>query len=253
MLTQQESKLIDILSYKQGVIKGYLQDLDSHPEDTEPIPEFDGFMSAIRRLCQLPVQRGIVEEYNRQIYAQDLTKLLKEKVAAWAELEEFPDVDAAYFEQLADNELFLVDVVNGFSQTLNRDETYLARFKEIAGAVLKEAALEQLQYTPVIDEKYRQICEALGWQVHETLNWFGLCKKSPNGENINIVMLNNKNAVKRVRYEADSFNLEEHVERKIVDRYENNNHNVPSLNVLLEDAKAISAMLEELACAFENA
>ena len=255
MLNKQQAKFIDILDYYPGIIKDYLRGLETYPNDTEPKPEFDGFMTAVRRLCRRSVRKEIVEYYNKEVYTQDLINVIKENAADWAKSEDFAGLDTTALDKLADNDVFLSCAARRFIEALNRNEAYMQLYKEIAGAVLKETALKQLrlqQSKPIIKEKYRQICEALGWQVHEHYTAFSLFKESPCGEPIRLSMLNNQNLAEKVREAANTFDIEENAEKWVIERYENDNRHVPSLNVLLEDAKAIKEMLKKLACALEN-
>ena len=256
MLNKQQAKFIEILDYYPGIIKDYLQKLETYPNDAERDPEFDGFMAAVRHLCRRSVRKDIVEDYNEEIYTQDLIKLLKENAADWAKSKDFAGLDTSALDKLANNEAFLARAARRFREALERDEAYLARFKEIAGEVLKETALKQLQLQqskPIIKEKYRQICENLGWEVYEHFTTFSLFKESPCGEPIYISTLNNQNLVEQVQEASNNFDIEENVEKWIIERYENDNQRIPSLNMLIEDAKAIKEMLRDLVCALENA
>lgn len=97
-----------------------------------------------------------------------------------------------------------------------------------------------------MNDIYRDICERLDWRVTDTGDGnIELEKYSPAGEDF-IVAVGAEDFVDNVKACAASFNPEEHVEKWILAR-RSGTRDVPSAFALVEDAKAIDKMLQELA------
>lgn len=96
-----------------------------------------------------------------------------------------------------------------------------------------------------MNEKYREICERLGWRVIECSDGnFELEKWSPAGEDI-VFDVDAGSFLDSVKSYYDDFDIDEHVALWIESR---GKRGVPStVRELLEDAEAIDAMLKELA------
>lgn len=103
-----------------------------------------------------------------------------------------------------------------------------------------------------MNEKYRDICEKLGWSyTEESDGYIELEKHSPAGENFAITV-EAENFVENVKKHAAHFDQEDHIEMWVEAR-RNNISGVPSIKELVEDADAIEYMLEELAEALSTA
>lgn len=100
-----------------------------------------------------------------------------------------------------------------------------------------------------IEEKYKDICENLGWRViYCDKNHAKLEKYSPAGEDF-IITVNKDKFVENLKKEAENFDTDEHVEELIRYKIENTDEGlagIPNLRVLFEDADAIQDMLDEL-------
>lgn len=98
--------------------------------------------------------------------------------------------------------------------------------------------------------KDKYICDQLGWVYSENDDYVELSQASPAGEDFNICV-DSKNFVEEVQGCAASFDPEEHVSMW-AEAKNNGVGGVPSLFDLVEDAKAIDKMLEDLACALSK-
>lgn len=98
-----------------------------------------------------------------------------------------------------------------------------------------------------MNEKYRKICEELGWAVHECDDGtVELEQGSPAGEDF-IVSVDSEGFARNIEEYAADFDVDEHVELWAGSRGKNG---VPSsIRKLVEDAEAIDNMLQELAAA----
>lgn len=97
-----------------------------------------------------------------------------------------------------------------------------------------------------MNEKYRDICEELGWYwLNGGDGYIELEKHSPAGEDFSFTV-SAENFVKNVKEYADNFDQEEHIEMWIEAR-RNKVAGVPSIKELVKDAEDIDAMLKELA------
>ena len=95
------------------------------------------------------------------------------------------------------------------------------------------------------------VCEALDWRVNECEDEIELEKYSPAGEDF-IFSIADVDDVPRAVYEyADDFDVNEHIEMWILAR-RNGVSGVPTASELVEDARAIKAMLRELADALTD-
>lgn len=95
-----------------------------------------------------------------------------------------------------------------------------------------------------------EAAEMLNWDVSEDDDYTTFENHSPEGEDLIIEIENGKNLAEELRYEADTFDVNEHVELWVDGRGKNG---VPgTIRELLEDAEAIKRMYEELAVAFEE-
>ena len=98
-----------------------------------------------------------------------------------------------------------------------------------------------------MNEKYRNVCEKLDWEVYECDDGtVELEKYSPAGEDFSIC-IGTDNFVDNVKEYADSFDQEEHIEMWVLARHTVSG--VPSVKELVKDAEAIDEMLQELAAA----
>jgi len=101
-------------------------------------------------------------------------------------------------------------------------------------------------------QKYQEVCENLGWSVHEYEDGtVELGKFSPAGEDFNFAVDTN-DFVENVKSCAASFDQEEHIEMWIQAKREGVS-GVPSIRELVQDADDIDKMLQALATALWNA
>lgn len=107
-----------------------------------------------------------------------------------------------------------------------------------------------------MNKTHANICEKLGWSVHtyqeqdyytnKVIKYVSLSQHSPAGEDFSFDVEDRDFANNVKEYAAD-YNVDDHVELWIPNRGQ---RGVPSsISVLVEDAKAISSMLEDLALA----
>ena len=97
-----------------------------------------------------------------------------------------------------------------------------------------------------MNETYREICENHDWRVTVCDDGtIELETSSPAGEDL-IVTVAAENFVDNVKSYAASFDPEEHIEMWVAAR-RSGTRDVPSAFALVEDAKAIDKMLQELA------
>lgn len=97
-----------------------------------------------------------------------------------------------------------------------------------------------------MNEKYREICEELGWYWLDCGDGnIELEKRSPAGEDFSITV-GAEDFVENVKGYAARFDQDEHIEMWISAR-RSGTRGVPSTRELVEDAAAIDAMLKELA------
>lgn len=97
-----------------------------------------------------------------------------------------------------------------------------------------------------MNEKYRDICEQLGWcWLNDGDGYIELEKHSPAGEDF-LFTVSEENFVEDVKEYADNFDQEEHIEMWVEAR-RNKVAGVPSIKELVKDAEDIDAMLKELA------
>lgn len=97
-----------------------------------------------------------------------------------------------------------------------------------------------------MNEKYRDICEELGWYwLNSGDGYIELEKHSPAGEDFSFTV-SEENFVENVKDYAAHFDQDEHIEMWISAR-RSGTRGVPSTRELVEDAAAIDAMLKELA------
>lgn len=97
-----------------------------------------------------------------------------------------------------------------------------------------------------MNERYREVCENLDWSVTDTGDGnIELENYSPAGEDF-IITVGAEKFVDNVKAYAASFDPVEHVEIWIAAR-RSGTKGVPSACELVEDAKAIDKMLQELA------
>lgn len=104
-----------------------------------------------------------------------------------------------------------------------------------------------------MNEKYRKICEDLGWSLtDEGDGSFYVSQYSPKGEDFGFSVPAD-NFVQAVREYYEDFDVDEHVEMWLEAR-KNGVQGVPaSIEALVYDAKAIDDMLEKLALALSDA
>lgn len=97
-----------------------------------------------------------------------------------------------------------------------------------------------------MNEKYRDICEELGWYwLNGGDGYIELEKHSPAGEDFSFTV-SEENFVENVKEYAAHFDQEEHIEMWVEAR-RNKVAGVPSIKELVKDAEDIDAMLKELA------
>lgn len=96
-------------------------------------------------------------------------------------------------------------------------------------------------------QKYLSVLESLDWQVleYEEDGRVTIQKYSPAGEDFSICVETN-NFSRSVAEYAAQFDIEEHVSMWVVAKI-NGTRGVPSVIDLVDDAREIDAMLEELA------
>lgn len=96
-----------------------------------------------------------------------------------------------------------------------------------------------------MNEKYRDICEQLGWRItDDSYGHIELEKYSPAGEDFSFIVCA-KSFVENVKEYAESFDQDEHIEMWIEARH-NGVRGVPSTRELVKDAEEIESMLKEL-------
>lgn len=97
-----------------------------------------------------------------------------------------------------------------------------------------------------MSERYRDICEELGWYWLNCDNGnIELEKHSPAGEDFSFTV-SEENFVENVKEYAAHFDQEEHIEMWVEAR-RSGTRGVPSIKELVKDAEDIEAMLKELA------
>ena len=97
-----------------------------------------------------------------------------------------------------------------------------------------------------MNDIYRDICEKLDWRVTDTGDGnIELEKYSPAGEDF-IITVGEERFVDNVKAYAASFDQEKHIAMWVEAR-RSGTRDVPSAFALVEDAKAIDKMLQELA------
>lgn len=101
-----------------------------------------------------------------------------------------------------------------------------------------------------MNKKQLEVCEELGWLVRDIDKGYELSKYSPCGEDYSIFLPKEKSE-EGAREHSDSYNIEEHVVMWSMAR-KNGVQGIPPFLDLVEDAKGIKAMLEELADALEK-
>ena len=98
-----------------------------------------------------------------------------------------------------------------------------------------------------MNEKHRDVCEALGWKVYEDGGKVELEQSSPAGEDF-VFYVESSDFVNEVKTYALEFDAEEHIEMW-VEAKKNDVRGVPSIRRLVEDADDIQKMLNALAIA----
>lgn len=97
-----------------------------------------------------------------------------------------------------------------------------------------------------MNERYRDICERLGWRVMDDGDGnIELEKYSPAGEDFSFTV-SEESFVENVKEYAAHFDQEEHIEMWVEAR-RSGTRGVPSIKELAKDAEDIDAMLKELA------
>ena len=99
---------------------------------------------------------------------------------------------------------------------------------------------------------YREICENRDWRV--TVDNDGVAeleKYSPAGEDFTFTARAG-HFVEDVKEYAASFDIDEHIEMWLLAK-RSGTQGVPTARELVHDAEAIDKMLQELACALQNA
>lgn len=101
--------------------------------------------------------------------------------------------------------------------------------------------------------RLEDVADKLGWALSydDNCGW-ELEKWSPAGEDFIVYLSGDEDPVGQMRQYADNFNEEEHVTDLLIAK-RNGFGGVPSAQELVDDAKAIQEMLDELAKAFERA
>lgn len=99
--------------------------------------------------------------------------------------------------------------------------------------------------------------DELGWSVREYDDEWELSQPSPAGEDFSFYIsrsdaTDRREFVHEIRLYADSFDPEEHATMWAIAK-ENGARGVPSLFTLVDDARDLKAMLNELASTLENA
>lgn len=99
-----------------------------------------------------------------------------------------------------------------------------------------------------MNKKQVKICERLGWLVDRCDNGeVELRNCSPTGEDLNFTV-DAKGFAENVAECASNFDVDEHVEMWVAAKH-GGTSGIPSVTELVEDAKAIAGMLNELAAA----
>ena len=96
-----------------------------------------------------------------------------------------------------------------------------------------------------------RVCEALDWRVNECEDEIELEKYSPAGEDFLFSITDVDDVSRAVCEYANDFDVNEHIEMWILAR-RNGVSGVPMATELVEDARAIKAMLRELADALTD-
>ena len=101
-----------------------------------------------------------------------------------------------------------------------------------------------------IDKKYIDICEELGWTVHEYDGFAELESYSPAGENLVFTVHFSEDScfAESVKDLAADFDMEEHV-RGLLESKKNGFPGVPDMFTLVDDVRKIDKMLQGLASA----
>lgn len=101
-------------------------------------------------------------------------------------------------------------------------------------------------------DKYRDVCEQLGWAVNESDDGtVELEKHSPAGEDF-VATVDVDKFVENVKSYAADFDQDEHIAMWIL-AGRSGTSGVPSARVLVKDAEDIAKMLQELADALSDA
>lgn len=97
-----------------------------------------------------------------------------------------------------------------------------------------------------MNEKIREICLNLGWDIMEYDEMIELQMFSPAGEDFSF-SVDKSNFIEDVIAYSESFDSQEHAAFWIATRYRDNQTGIPSVRELVEDADEIQAELTMLA------